>query len=130
MVLTEEAAKHMSEPRSTDELQHGVVRRETCSLATVRRVAAMLDWTRITVEAIRHAVGNLSCLGPFEKVSNTWDGFAGLGVPLPDLGLPRLMLGGRTVRFEAIFELEGRFAGKARYRNFRRRKRAMAPGRS
>jgi 3-methylfumaryl-CoA hydratase len=27
------------------------------------------------------------------------DGFPGLGVPMPDLGLPRLMLGGRTVSF-------------------------------
>lgn len=27
------------------------------------------------------------------------DGFPGLGVPMPDLGLPRLMLGGRTVEF-------------------------------
>lgn len=27
------------------------------------------------------------------------DGFPGLGVPVPDLGLPRLMLGGRTVSF-------------------------------
>jgi 3-methylfumaryl-CoA hydratase len=27
------------------------------------------------------------------------DGFPGLGVPMPDLGLPRLMLGGRTVHF-------------------------------
>jgi 3-methylfumaryl-CoA hydratase len=27
------------------------------------------------------------------------DGFPGLGVPMPDLGLPRLMLGGRSVAF-------------------------------
>lgn len=27
------------------------------------------------------------------------DGFPGLGVPMPDLGLPRLMLGGRSVSF-------------------------------
>lgn len=27
------------------------------------------------------------------------DGFPGLGVPMPDLGLPRLMLGGRSVHF-------------------------------
>ncbi len=29
------------------------------------------------------------------------DGFPGLGVPMPDMGLPRLMLGGRTVNYLA-----------------------------
>ena len=33
------------------------------------------------------------------------DGFPGLGVPLPDLGLPRLLLGGRTMRFEGDIQV-------------------------
>jgi 3-methylfumaryl-CoA hydratase len=28
------------------------------------------------------------------------DGFPGLGVPIPDLGLPRLLLGGRMVSYK------------------------------
>jgi 3-methylfumaryl-CoA hydratase len=103
MVLTEEAAKHMSEPRSIDELQHGVVRRETCSLATVRRVAAMLDedpdqWSE--GDPLPRGWQFILLGADTRRSAIREDGFAGLGVPLPDLGLPRLMLGGRTVRFE------------------------------
>jgi 3-methylfumaryl-CoA hydratase len=79
-----------------------VHRVEACAVATVRRVAALLD------------------LAPDDVVEGQWlprgwhfalmaadtrrsalrsDGFPGLGVPMPDLGLPRLMLGGRTVSF-------------------------------
>jgi 3-methylfumaryl-CoA hydratase len=79
-----------------------VVRHETCSLATVRRVAAMLDhdpdqWSEGDILPrgwqfiLLGADTRRSALRP--------DGFPGLGVPLPDLGLPRLLLAGRTVHF-------------------------------
>ena len=88
----------MSSPEEVD-----VVRQETCSLATVRRVAAMLDqdpdawsdgdllprgWQFILL-------GADTCRSALRR-----DGFPGFGVPLPDLGLQRLMIVGRTVRFE------------------------------
>ncbi len=79
-----------------------VVRSETCSLATVRRVAAMLD---LDPDAWQEG-DPLPCGWHFvllgadtRRSALRADGFPGLGVPLPDLGLPRLMLGGRTVRF-------------------------------
>lgn len=80
-----------------------VQREEVCTRATVRRVAAMLDLPPEPWE------------GPQSLLPRGWhfvlmaadtrrsvlrdDGFPGLGVPMPDLGMPRLMLGGRTVQF-------------------------------
>jgi 3-methylfumaryl-CoA hydratase len=81
-----------------------VERRETCSLATVRRVAAMLDIDPDTV-----AVGNALPRGwqfvllgaDTRRSALRSDGFPGLGIPMPDLGLPRLMLAGRSASFHA-----------------------------
>jgi len=80
-----------------------VQRQEVCSLATVRRVAAMLDlaadsWK--TPEAHLPRGWQFTLLAADTRRSDLRaDGFPGLGVPMPDLGLPRLMLGGRSVRF-------------------------------
>lgn len=73
---------------------------EICSLTMVRRVAAMLDLDT-------HSFSNGDVLprgwhffmlaGETRKSALREDGFPGLGVPIPDLGLPRLLLGGRTV---------------------------------
>lgn len=79
-----------------------IVRTETCSVATVRRVAAMLD-----LDPDMWREGNLLPRGwqfillgaDTRRSALRGDGFPGLGVPLPDLGLPRLLLGGRTVEF-------------------------------
>lgn len=77
-------------------------RSEVCTVAAVRKVAAMLD-----LEADE--------LVPNAPLPRGWqfillaadtrrsllraDGFPGLGVTMPDLGLPRLMLGGRVVSY-------------------------------
>ena len=76
---------------------------ETCSLTMVRRVAAMLDLDT-------HSFSNGDVLprgwhffmlaGQTGKSALRPDGFPGLGVPIPDLGLPRLLLGGRTVSYQ------------------------------
>ena len=76
---------------------------EICSLASVRRVAAMLDFDP-------HSFSNGDVLpvgwhffmlaGETRRSSLRQDGFPGLGVPIPDLGLPRLLLGGRTVSYQ------------------------------
>lgn len=76
---------------------------ETCSPAMVRRVAAMLD-----AETTMFSAGDVlprgwhffMLAGETRKSLLREDGFPGLGVPLPDLGLPRLLLGGRTVAYE------------------------------
>ena len=80
-----------------------VTQRDRCSLASVRRVAAMLDLDpdRIS-EGDRLPPGwHFVLLGADTRRSALRaDGFPGLGVPMPDLGLERLMLGGRTVRYQ------------------------------
>lgn len=39
--------------------------------------------------------------GETRKSALRADGFPGLGVPIPDFGLPRLLLGGRTVLYQS-----------------------------
>lgn len=76
--------------------------KEHCSLSMVRRVAAMLD-----LESKSFSEGNLlpkgwhffMLAGETRKSELRQDGFPGLGVPIPNLGLPRLLLGGRTVSY-------------------------------
>jgi 3-methylfumaryl-CoA hydratase len=76
--------------------------KELCSLTMVQRVAAMLD-----IETQSFAEGDVlpkgwhffMLAGETRKSELRKDGFPGLGVPLPDLGLPRLLLGGRTVTY-------------------------------
>jgi 3-methylfumaryl-CoA hydratase len=79
-----------------------MLREETCALSTVRRVAAMLDLDPDTVASGQalHRGWQFVLLGADTRRSALrGDGFPGLGVPMPDLGLPRLMLGSRTVAF-------------------------------
>lgn len=76
---------------------------EICSLSMVRRVAAMLD-----LETQDFSEGSIlprgwhffMLAGEMQKSALRADGFPGLGVPIPDLGLPRLLLGGRTVAYK------------------------------
>lgn len=80
----------------------GVTRTESCNLPAVRRVAAMLD---LDPESITEGQPlprgwQFILLGADTRKSDLRrDGFPGLGVPMPDLGLPRLLLGGRTVDY-------------------------------
>lgn len=77
-----------------------IVRKETCSVSAVRRIAAMLD-----VDPDEYKEGGVLPLGwhfillagDTRRSEVRGDGFPGLGVPIPDLGLPRLLLGSRTV---------------------------------
>lgn len=79
-----------------------VVAEDVCALPLARRLAALLD-------------RDPALLRPGQSLPRGWhvimfnpptlqsrlrrDGAAELGVPLPDLGLPRLLFGGRSVRF-------------------------------
>ena len=75
---------------------------DLCALPLVRRLAAMLDRDPSTLRD-----GNLLPRGwhpllfnaPTLQAQLRADGAAQLGMPLPDLGLPRLMLGGRQTGF-------------------------------
>lgn len=75
---------------------------EKCCPTMVRRVAAMLDLdTRSFSEGDILPKGwhFFMFAGETKKSELRADGFPGLGVPIPDLGLPRLLLGGRTVSY-------------------------------
>lgn len=92
--------------------EHRVVRQEACSLATVRRVAAMLDldpdkWTEGDV--LPRGWQFILLGADTRRSALRDDGFPGLGVPLPDLGLPRLMLGGRSVRYNGDIRIGSTF---------------------
>lgn len=80
-----------------------VQRQEVCALATVRRVAAMLDLSPVTWDApgvpLPRGWHFVLLAADTRRSELRSDGFPGLGVPMPDLGLPRLMLGGRSVHF-------------------------------
>ena len=91
-------------PTPLDSIQEEVVRTEICSVSSVRRVAAMLD---IEPDAFDRGAELprgwqfLLMAADTKRSQLRADGFPGLGVSMPDLGLPRLMLGGRTVAYKA-----------------------------
>lgn len=80
-----------------------IVSNEICSLTMVKRLATMLD-----LNSQHYKEGDVLPLGwhffmlagETRKSEIRKDGFPGLGVPIPDLGLPRLLLGGRTVSYK------------------------------
>jgi 3-methylfumaryl-CoA hydratase len=77
-----------------------VLRREVCSLAQARRVAAMLDLDPDQVaegQALPRGWQFILMGADTRRSALRADGFPGLGVAMPDLGLPRLLLGGREV---------------------------------
>jgi 3-methylfumaryl-CoA hydratase len=82
--------------------QEASIRQEICSMASVRRVAAMLDLDPVNVvEGAPLPRGwQFILMGADTRRSLLRaDGFPGLGVTMPDLGLPRLLLGSRTVDY-------------------------------
>jgi 3-methylfumaryl-CoA hydratase len=77
-------------------------REEFCSIANVRRVAAMLDLhPDDVVEGAPLPRGWQFILMAADTKRSLLraDGFPGFGVPMPDLGLPRLVLGSRSVSY-------------------------------
>jgi 3-methylfumaryl-CoA hydratase len=78
------------------------LRKEFCSIAAVRRVAAMLDLNPDdVVEGAPLPRGwQFILMGADTRRSLLRaDGFPGFGVPMPDLGFPRLVLGSRSVSY-------------------------------
>ncbi len=77
---------------------------DICALPLVRRMAAMLDRDPMQLQEgdpLPRGWHSLLFNVPTRQSQLRQDGSADLGVPLPDIGLPRLMLGGRQARFEA-----------------------------
>ena len=87
---------------SLSEPQQDTVRKEICSIAAVRRVAAMLDINpdEFTEGSPLPRGWQFILMGADTTRSHLRaDGFPGLGVTMPELGLPRLMLGSRSVTY-------------------------------
>jgi 3-methylfumaryl-CoA hydratase len=120
----------MNDSRPIEDFQSPIVREERCSLATVRRVAAMLDQ-----DPEKWSEGDLLprgwqfiLLGADTKRSNLReDGFPGLGVSLPDIGLPRLMLGGRTVRYDGDIRIGARLRRVSQIQKLTRKETTNGP---
>ncbi len=78
------------------------VAHDVCALPLVRRLAAMLDRDPMTLregDPLPHGWHVALFNTPTRQSQLRGDGAAGLGVSLPDIGLPRLMMGGRQCRF-------------------------------
>jgi 3-methylfumaryl-CoA hydratase len=101
---------------------------DVCALPLVQRVAAMLD-----LDPARYRNGDALPRGwhvclftvPTRQSQLRPDGAAGLGVTLPDVGLPRLMIGGRRIRFKGDISI-----GSAVRRESRRKAVVPKEGRS
>lgn len=78
------------------------VAHDLCALPMVRRLAALLDRDPATIaegQPLPRGWHVIMFNVPTRQVDLRPDGAAALGVVLPDLGLPRLMMGGRNIRF-------------------------------
>jgi 3-methylfumaryl-CoA hydratase len=120
----------MNDSGLIDNLQHPVVRKETCSLAAVRRIAAMLnqDPDKWSEGDLLPRGWQFILLGADTKRSELReDGFPGLGVSLPDLGLPRLMLGGRTVYYNGDIRIGAVLRRESQIQKLTRKETANGP---
>lgn len=75
---------------------------DVCALPLARRLAAMLDRDPASLregDPLPHGWHPMLFNAPTRQSELRSDGAAFLGVPLPDIGLPRLMLGGRQNSF-------------------------------
>jgi 3-methylfumaryl-CoA hydratase len=85
-----------------EQISSAPARLENCSISNARRVAAMLDLpSEGFIEGATLPRGwHFTVLGADTLKSQLrGDGFPGLGIALPELGLPRLLQAGRTVTF-------------------------------
>lgn len=105
-------------------------RQESCSISVVRRVAAMLDLDPASVasgEPLPRGWQFVLMAADTRRSALRSDGFPGLGVPMPDLGLPRLMLGGRSVSFRADIPVGSTLLRTSAVQNIRPKTTATGP---
>ena len=94
-----------------------IVADDVCALALVRRLAAMLDRDPASLDegdALPRGWHPTMFNPPTRQSQLRHDGAADLGVKLPDIGLPRLMLGGRQNRFLADIPIGARVRRESR----------------
>lgn len=93
------------------------ITQDMCVLPLVRRLAAMLDRNPggfAEGDALPRGWHPMLFNDPTPQSQLRADGAAHLGVPLPDLGLPRLMFGGRQIRFAADIPIGARVRRETR----------------
>ena len=92
-------------------------RTDVCTLASVRRVAAMLDLNPggfAEGDPLPRGWHFFLLGGETRRSALRADGFPGFGVPMPDIGLPRLMLGGRKVAYDGELVIGARIDRRSR----------------
>lgn len=90
---------------------------DVCALPLARRLAAMLDRDPLALregDPLPRGWHPMLFNTPTRQSELRADGAADLGVPLPDLGLPRLMLGGRQNRFVSDIPIGARLRRETR----------------
>lgn len=90
---------------------------DVCALPLVRRLAAMLDRDPDTLcdgDLLPRGWHTALFNAPTRQSQLRADGAAGLGVKLPDIGLPRLMLAGRQNQFHADIPIGARLRRETR----------------
>lgn len=107
-----------------------VVREEVVSLAGVRRICSMfsLDSMPFSKGAMLPKGWQFILMAADTPRSELrTDGFPGLGVPMPDLGLPRLVLGGREVTFHADIPIGATVTRESRVVSIQQKQSANGP---
>ena len=105
-------------------------RTEMCSTASVRRVAAMLDLDPDSVQegaALPRGWQFILMAADTRRSQLRADGCPGLGVTMPDLGLPRLMLGGRSVSFQKDIPIGAQILRKSAMQSLDQKTTASGP---
>jgi 3-methylfumaryl-CoA hydratase len=99
------------------EVQEVTLATDVCALPLARRLAAMLDRDPGALregDALPHGWHPMLFNVPTRQSELRSDGAAHLGVPLPEIGLPRLMLGGRQQRFAGEIRIGARVRRETR----------------
>ena len=99
------------------ENQPVIMAEDVCGLTLVRRLAAMLDRDPGTLnegDPLPRGWHPTMFNPPTRQSQLRHDGAADLGVTLPDIGLPRLMLGGRQNRFTGDIPIGARVRRESR----------------
>jgi 3-methylfumaryl-CoA hydratase len=107
-----------------------VCRTVQCDAQAVRRIAAMLDLDPAPfVDGAPLPPGwHFALLGGETRRSDLRaDGFPGFGSPMPDLGLPRLLLAGRTVDYREPLLIGQRIGRISRVHSVARKQAASGP---
>lgn len=105
-------------------------RAEICSVSVARRVAAMLDLNPDDIvdgSPLPRGWQFTLMAADTRRSLLRADGFPGLGVTMPDLGLPRLLLGGRKVAYIKDIPLGAVVSRRSAIRNLTRKQTESGP---